>query len=1009
MIGANPIRFLIVFLSATITICILLAFPPSTEAQNAEKQTSDTAISTSVNEVSLDVFVHDKKHRPVLGLTPGDLEVTDAGVPVKLSSLRFVDQNSGSRLLTLVFDRFDSVNAVNARKLASKILQEIPESGFDVSVLSIQGQFRIASAFTSDRSSIAKAVAEVTQGSMKEATISDGPAEELLTAARRGRDRSGKAIPPEQRMRAQVLLSALEDSRNILREQHPNPSLAALLALVRSERRLPGLKVIFLISQDSSSSYKDGPILDRIISSANHSDVKIFSINANTADDANREYMLDFMAMKTAMNIKNQTGVIPTTTPAMGPLTQGPSGPTNVQAPTGPNGAVDDSRTSSMAIDQAHYSSLDMPVKSESSELCRLADYTGGSCVGPGENPQKTVRQLVADMETYYEGSFVPAAKEYGKFRSIKVKSLRRGLKIRSRSGYMALPPDTDIAVQPFESQLLNALAQPVLPQDFHFDSRVLQLGDLGDGNTDAVLVKVPLSQVETQDDANTNLYSSHVSILAQVKDSAGNVVQHFAEDIPQHGSLDQKLHGGEDSVRLQRYFVLDPGEYVLEVAVVDRNSGKMAAQRSPFQVADSSHTPFISDLSLVARMDVLPAQADPGEPLRYGDARVVPEISSEVPKGRKQIAIFSILRIDPQSKDAPRLTMRLLRNGEPLAETALPLRSDEQDAVPFLASIQASSLPAGSYQVIETLSQGASVSEGSTAFRISGPEFASAIAPASLGTRSVQSFGTNASTAIDTSSLLARSSSFAITALPSSSVARPTPEAFEIMISAMSKYALKYSKSLPNFVCIEATKRSVDNSGQGNWKTRDSFAELLRYVDNQETRTLVELNGQRVSGEGDSPDTTLPISVGQFGGLLNKVFEPAAKTAFEWQGATELGTETVHVFRYTVSAKNATMGLRDSNRLVDVGFHGLIYVDPATSGIRRITLEADNIPRDFSIRSTSMMVDYDYVTIGTHDSLLPVRAALAVGRRGGKAELNEIEFRDYRRFASETKILTAP
>jgi hypothetical protein len=54
-------------------------------------------------------------------------------------------------------------------------------------------------------------------------------------------------------------------------------------------------------------------------------------------------------------------------------------------------------------------------------------------------------------------------------------------------------------------------------------------------------------------------------------------------------------------------------------------------------------------------------------------------------------------------------------------------------------------------------------------------------------------------------------------------------------------------------------------------------------------------------------------------------------------------------------------------------------------------------------------MVDYDYISIGTHEYLLPVRAALAVGRGGQKTELNEIEFRNYRRFASATKILTGP
>ena len=100
-------------------------------------------------------------------------------------------------------------------------------------------------------------------------------------------------------------------------------------------------------------------------------------------------------------------------------------------------------------------------------------------------------------------------------------------------------------------------------------------------------------------------------------------------------------------------------------------------------------------------------------------------------------------------------------------------------------------------------------------------------------------------------------------------------------------------------------------------------------------------------------------------------------------------------------------MSLNDGNRTVAAGFHGLVYVDSATGGVRRVTLEADNLPRDFSIRAASMNVDYDYVDIGAHDYLMPIRATVALRRGKNQTELNEMAFRGYRRYSSQTRIIT--
>jgi hypothetical protein len=59
--------------------------------------------------------VHNKKNKPVLGLKPQDLSVTDDGTAAKISDLRLVSGKADSEhRITLLFDQLDPSAATNA-------------------------------------------------------------------------------------------------------------------------------------------------------------------------------------------------------------------------------------------------------------------------------------------------------------------------------------------------------------------------------------------------------------------------------------------------------------------------------------------------------------------------------------------------------------------------------------------------------------------------------------------------------------------------------------------------------------------------------------------------------------------------------------------------------------------------------------------------------------------------------------------------------------------------------
>ena len=992
----RQLTFLTMLALILLALCCICA-----SGQSVSPAQAAPSVVANVDEVSLDLVVRDKKNNSVLDLKPEDLLVTDNGVPVKISKLRLVNPKSSSdHLLTLVFDQMDSAAATNSRNIAAKILKTIPQIGFSFVVMNIEGRLKLCQEFTSDRSAVTKAIGVATESARGERSNgSEAQAKRLVSLATTGSNESEFTFHANERAIAQMMLAALENSERIVQEQHTSPSMAALLSLVRTEGRIPGRKVVIYFAQGMYVDASGGQMLDTIVKAASRSGVAIYTVDANALSEQSSQSLLSAMALGNSVSMTSSRVSAP----------QAATG-----APATPFGDLTTGGMKSQISSQ--YDRFELPDSSGAKgPLAQLAERTGGAYIHAGENPRKPLRKMIDEMTTYYEASYVPPNNDYdGQFRPIGVKTPRAGLAIRSRAGYYALPPDNGSGIRPFETPLLKLLAESQLPSDVKFHSGILQLGELTGGNMNTLVVEIPVSELETRDDPNTNLYFLHVSVVAQIKNKAGEVIEHFSEDVPRHGTLDAKEGARAEAITLQRHFTVDPGEYLLETAVLDHNSGKASAQRTNFVIASNPGGPSLSDLTLVKRMDPFLEDTDPSEPLRYGNSKVIPNLSGDVVQGAREVSLFFLIHPDPQSSDQPRLEMAVMRNNETLAQVPLQLRKvNGSGAVPYVASIHAAGLPPGDYQIIESLTQNGKVVERSLVFRIEGPQLAT-VNSASTFTHS-PSAGKDDIELVPVAKLQAPGTNLSdgrrlvITALPPGAVPPPSADELQEMVDAARKHALGYAKSLPNFVCVEVTNRSVAPSSNGNWKHRDTFAEMLRYADSQETRIMLERNGERTSLQRSHLDSTWPISVGEFGGLLNLVFQPASKTDFQWKEAATLGSGTVQALTYRVELGNASFALSDGNRRIGVGFHGLVYLDGASGGIRRIILQADDLPHDFSIHAASMTVDYDYVAIGAHDYLMPMRAVVTIQKGHRQTDLNEISFRNYRRYASQAKILPAP
>jgi hypothetical protein len=112
-----------------------------------------------------------------------------------------------------------------------------------------------------------------------------------------------------------------------------------------------------------------------------------------------------------------------------------------------------------------------------------------------------------------------------------------------------------------------------------------------------------------------------------------------------------------------------------------------------------------------------------------------------------------------------------------------------------------------------------------------------------------------------------------------------------------------------------------------------------------------------------------------------------------------------MHVFSYRVPQAHSKWHVRFENKWdVVAGYSGLLYVESATGMVMRITSGAEDLPRTLPVRQATSELDYDFVTISDREYLLPLRSLTRL-RAYKYNSKNEVEYREYRKFGSESRI----
>ena len=236
--------------------------------------------------------------------------------------------------------------------------------------------------------------------------------------------------------------------------------------------------------------------------------------------------------------------------------------------------------------------------------------------------------------------------------------------------------------------------------------------------------------------------------------------------------------------------------------------------------------------------------------------------------------------------------------------------------------------------------------------------------------------------------------------------VPAPPPSSIEQakIIDEVREYALNYTKQLPNFICVQVTRRDYDPSGTGNsWYHSDTITARLSY-NGFENYEVILHNNQPVTNASmrQFGGTT---SEGEFGSMMKEIFEPDSHAEFSWDHWGKLRGRKTYVFAYDIQQEYSKYRVEaDNTQAIVPAYRGLVYVDVDTKMVVKIVMTPYNMPSTFPIHDITSSLDYDLETIGDQQFMLPLKSVLT-SKHDRQMTKNDIEFRLYRKFGTESSI----
>ena len=233
-----------------------------------------------------------------------------------------------------------------------------------------------------------------------------------------------------------------------------------------------------------------------------------------------------------------------------------------------------------------------------------------------------------------------------------------------------------------------------------------------------------------------------------------------------------------------------------------------------------------------------------------------------------------------------------------------------------------------------------------------------------------------------------------------------PAPPKADPFLDQVRQTALEFTESLPNYLCKQVTARYQSERRPPSWQALDIVSAAVVYEDGRESYHDIRINDKPVKKAMDAIPGSR--SRGEFGTTLRDLFSPATAAAFRYRRQSTAAGLPASVYDFQVDQAHSHWENRVAGQLVFPAYKGSVWIDKQTHRVLRIEMQARNLPEEFPLDASEWVVDYEFVRIGPGRYLLPIHAEnLACFRGGSQCVRNTTDFRNYRRFTSESQIMT--
>jgi VWFA-related protein len=460
-------------------------------------------------------------------------------------------------------------------------------------------------------------------------------------------------------------------------------TIDALRALVYSQARLPGRKLVLYLSDGLAFPVGRREIVDNLISLANRSGVTFYAVD--TLGLSLEDATVPGLASQGMVGIESrQRGAVTTQNPVHG----------------------------YQEMDDAELGA----VSNREQNMQELAESTGGFAVVNTNQIAEPMERVMEDIRTHYELSYVPKSTTYdGHFRKIEVKLSRPNLTVQTRKGYYALPMLNGEPLQPFEAKALDEINTRPFPSGLPFDAGLMKFWSNQNLVQYMIGLEIPVAELRTAPLPKSDKSQVRASFVALVRDAQGEVVGKISREFQRQISPQDAAKVAMDHISYMEPLALPRGDYAVEIAVSDEFSRKSSVRRIAFP-RESRSGLDLSSLAIVEKAEPLVGPANPLNPFDLDNTRIVPELGDTVPSG--PVVLYFVLYPAKLEKPAPpQATLEILRDGSLINRQALKLPEARADgSVPVVLRV---SPGPGSYAIVVTARQGNLVAQSYRALQI--------------------------------------------------------------------------------------------------------------------------------------------------------------------------------------------------------------------------------------------------------------------------------------------------